>query len=59
MHSPLARMRALLGDSLPFDRHDWVVDRNGRQVRYVIDYYHREEHAGTPQACANPMLAHS
>lgn len=24
---------------LPFDRHDWVVDRCGRQVRYIIDYY--------------------
>ena len=24
---------------LPFDRHDWIVDRNGRDVRYVIDYY--------------------
>ena len=24
---------------LPFDRHDWVVDRCGRHVRYVIDYY--------------------
>lgn len=24
---------------LPFDRHDWVVDRCGRRVRYVIDYY--------------------
>ena len=24
---------------LPFDRHDWVVDRNGKEVRYVIDYY--------------------
>ena len=24
---------------LPFDRHDWVVDRNGRDVRYIIDYY--------------------
>jgi hypothetical protein len=23
----------------PFDRHDWFVDRNGREVRYVIDYY--------------------
>ena len=23
----------------PFDRHDWIVDRNGKQVRYVIDYY--------------------
>ncbi|KER21833.1 hypothetical protein T265_09929 [Opisthorchis viverrini] len=24
---------------LPFDRHDWIVDRCGRDVRYVIDYY--------------------
>jgi cytochrome c heme-lyase len=24
---------------LPFDRHDWVIDRNGKEVRYVIDYY--------------------
>lgn len=24
---------------LPFDRHDWIIDRCGRDVRYVIDYY--------------------
>ncbi|KAH8863586.1 Cytochrome c-type heme lyase [Schistosoma japonicum] len=24
---------------LPFDRHDWVIDRCGKEVRYVIDYY--------------------
>lgn len=24
---------------LPFDRHDWIVDRCGTNVRYVIDYY--------------------
>ena len=24
---------------LPFDRHDWLVDRCGREVRYIIDYY--------------------
>ena len=24
---------------LPFDRHDWIVDRCGKHVRYVIDYY--------------------
>lgn len=23
----------------PFDRHDWTVDRCGKEVRYVIDYY--------------------
>lgn len=25
---------------MPFDRHDWIVDRgDGREVRYVIDFY--------------------
>lgn len=24
---------------LPFDRHDWIVNRCGKEVRYVIDYY--------------------
>ena len=24
---------------LPFDRHDWIVDRCGKHVRYIIDYY--------------------
>lgn len=24
---------------LPFDRHDWIVDRCGKEVRYIIDYY--------------------
>lgn len=23
----------------PFDRHDWVVDRCGTQMRYIIDFY--------------------
>ena len=23
----------------PFDRHDWTVDRCGKQVDYVIDFY--------------------
>ena len=26
-------------NDLPFDRHDWIIDRNGKQVRYIIDYY--------------------
>jgi cytochrome c heme-lyase len=29
---------ALYGSS-PFDRHDWVVDRCGTDVRYIIDFY--------------------
>ncbi|TGZ58142.1 hypothetical protein CRM22_009756 [Opisthorchis felineus] len=38
-YSPRARIRSTLGYELPFDRHDWIVDRCGRDVRYVIDYY--------------------
>ena len=33
---------------LPIDRHDWYVDRCGREVRYVIDYYFHEDKAGQP-----------
>nr|CAX72900.1 putative Cytochrome c-type heme lyase (CCHL) [Schistosoma japonicum] len=38
-YSPRARIRHLMGYELPFDRHDWVIDRCGKEVRYVIDYY--------------------
>lgn len=31
--SPKARLLNLLGYKLPFDRHDWIVDRCGRDVR--------------------------
>ena len=38
--SPKARLKMLFGGHpAPFDRHDWVVDRGGKEVRYVIDYY--------------------
>jgi len=33
---------------VPFDRHDWFVDRCGQQVRYVIDYYD-DPHAGNEE----------
>ncbi|XP_028822435.1 holocytochrome c-type synthase [Denticeps clupeoides] len=38
-YSPRARIRHWMGYELPFDRHDWIVDRCGKEVRYVIDYY--------------------
>ena len=44
--SPKARAKMLCGHPAPFDRHDWVVDRGGREVRYVIDYYHDESGVG-------------
>ncbi|CAN8104528.1 unnamed protein product [Discula destructiva] len=37
--SPKARINTLLGYTPPFDRHDWVVDRCGTKVEYVIDFY--------------------
>ncbi|KAK0167432.1 hypothetical protein PV327_004831 [Microctonus hyperodae] len=38
-YSPRAKIRHWMGYELPFDRHDWIVDRCGKEVRYVIDYY--------------------
>lgn len=48
--SPLARLRGWFGGPLPFDRHDWYVDRCGEEVRYVIDFYFDDEKAGSPEA---------
>ena len=28
-----------MGYQPPFDRHDWVVDRCGTKIEYVIDFY--------------------
>ena len=38
------------GAPRPFDRHDWTVDRCGREVRYIIDYYAgpKDEATGQP-----------
>lgn len=40
----------VLGEKGHFDRHDWFVDRCGKEVRYVIDFYFDEAKAGTPDA---------
>lgn len=37
--TPKARINSILGYAAPFDRHDWVVDRCGTSVDYVIDFY--------------------
>ncbi|KAF6829574.1 cytochrome c/c1 heme lyase [Colletotrichum plurivorum] len=49
--SPKARINTLLGYTPPFDRHDWVIDRCGVQVDYVIDFY-----AGRPDAQGKPSF---
>lgn len=43
--SPKATLKHyLLGHPLPFDRHDWMVERgDGTVVRYVLDYYYDDE----------------
>lgn len=57
--SPKAYLRSLLGlaprlltsltsclsYTLPFDRHDWVINSNGKEVRYVIDFYTGNENS--------------
>ncbi|KLO14226.1 cytochrome C1 heme lyase [Schizopora paradoxa] len=50
--SPRARLNMLLGYQAPFDRHDWVVDRCGTRIRYVIDFYTGRSAAGS----ANPSF---
>ena len=45
-YSPKARLRSLVGYQLPFDRHDWVVDRCGKQV-------------GPCRAAPSPASAHN
>ncbi|KAG7391932.1 putative ATP-dependent RNA helicase ddx49 [Phytophthora pseudosyringae] len=48
-YSPKAKMMNWLGWSvLPFDRHDWIVDRDGKDVRYVIDFYSGQPEPNRP-----------
>lgn len=37
--SPRAWFNSLAGYQKPFDRHDWVIDRCGKRVEYIIDFY--------------------
>ena len=38
-HLPHPRPIRVFSYSAPFDRHDWIVERCGKQIRYVIDFY--------------------
>lgn len=47
--TPKAWFLSWFGGIKPFDRHDWVVNRCGNDVRYVIDYYSLpDEEPGVP-----------
>lgn len=45
--SPKAAVKHyVFGHPLPFDRHDWYIERtNGTVVRYVLDYYAGSDHS--------------
>ncbi|KDD72196.1 cytochrome c/c1 heme lyase [Helicosporidium sp. ATCC 50920] len=49
-YSPKARLLNALGYALPFDRHDWVVERGPDRVRYVIDFYNAAPSPDMPVA---------
>lgn len=53
---PTLKARALefVGYKAPFDRHDWMVDRCGTEVRYLIDFYRGRAARGVP-ADLTPM----
>lgn len=57
--SPKAYIKTLLGHPAPFDRHDWIVDRGGQEVRYVIDYYHDESKVTADQIPQQLQDAHA
>ncbi|KLT44224.1 cytochrome c and c1 heme-lyase [Cutaneotrichosporon oleaginosum] len=48
--SPKAWAKTMFGYTAPFDRHDWIVDRCGKQIRYVIDFYTGKPNPSNPQA---------
>ncbi|KAK4514976.1 FAD-dependent urate hydroxylase [Mucor velutinosus] len=48
--TPKARIRSWFGYALPFDRHDWVVDRCGEKVTYVIDFYSGKQDPNRPMS---------
>lgn len=52
--SPKAYLRSLLGYTPPFDRHDWLIDSNGKEVRYVIDFYTGDENSPTTSQSPRP-----
>ncbi|KAG8938814.1 Cytochrome c1 heme lyase [Tulasnella sp. 419] len=48
-----ARTKTLFGYQLPFDSHDWLVDRCGLRMRYVIDFYTGRPNSISPSAAGN------
>lgn len=59
-HSQITSCSLLTDDSVssryqpPFDRHDWTIDRNGKRIRYVIDFYTGRGGAGAGAGAGLP-----
>jgi len=49
-----SRIRNWTGYELPFDRHDWIVDRCGKEVQCIIDYYKTDN--SSPNKCQVDIL---
>lgn len=41
-------LNSVYGRTLPFDRHDWIIDRDGKEVRYVLEFYNGRRVDGKP-----------
>jgi len=48
--TPKAQLRSLVGYAKPFDRHDWVLSRCGKEVTYLIDFYNGRPTPAKPVA---------
>jgi len=53
-----AKVRGWMGFELPFDRHDWIIDRCGKERTYVIDYYDGEMNDETYQFSVMDVRPH-
>ena len=52
IYSPKAKFcHYIMGLPYPYDRHDWTIDRCGKEVQYIIDYY------AIPIASPSPSLS--
>ena len=56
--SPRARWNALTGYQKPFDRHDWVVDRCGKRVEYIIDFYSGKNQGSAAEGMGKGLSFH-
>jgi len=43
IHTTKSKILKMFTGIVPFDRHDWIIDRCGTEHRYIIDYYSVEQ----------------